>query len=153
MKNIIWICVLSLAVVLATTGCEDVSPSDVYVKFSFEEGVGNTTADSIGGLSATINGGAQWVSGKSGLALSFENGTAEVSVEVSSDYLDDSTFSVEAWIHPNSNCDDENPCLIVGATSTWMLRYTNNSVEFWLNFAAGGKWTLLTSSISRRKGL
>lgn len=54
------------------------SSTSTVALFTFDEGTGSTSADaSSNHLVASINGGASWVPGKTGSALSFDNGTAE----------------------------------------------------------------------------
>ncbi len=122
-----------------------VAPSTVAL-FYFDEGTGSTSADSSPNhLLASISGGATWVPGKSGSALSFDNGTAEANVAYSLDYLGSSTVSVEAWLYPNSTCA-AGTCLIVGDSFSWLLRLNDGTVEFWINYGLGSQWAKLVSS-------
>lgn len=114
--------------------------------FYFDEGTGSTSADSSPyHLLASINGGGIWMPGKSGSALSFDNGTAEANVVYSLDYLGASTVSVEAWLYPNSTCAADT-CLIVGDSFSWLLRLKDGTVEFWINYGLGSQWAKLVSS-------
>jgi len=113
----------------------------------FNEGAGSTSTDSsLYKLQAAITGGATWVSGKSGYALSFDNGTASATVEPGREYLGASKVSVEAWLYPNSTCTATKPCLIVGDSFSWLLQLNGSTVEFWINYGAGYQWAKLVSS-------
>jgi len=155
MKSLKWVvvCMMVSAGLLACGGggggsnpATSKGVSSTIALLYFDEGAGTTSADSsLYHLHASINGGATWVPGKSGSALSFDNGKAETNVVYSHNYLGASTISVEAWLYPNSTCAANN-CLIVGDSFSWLLRLNGSTAEFWVNYGLGSQWAKLVSS-------
>jgi hypothetical protein len=68
-------------------------------EWKLDEGSGTRAADSSGsGNDGAVSGGATWVAGRSGAALSFDGTTGRVRVPDNSTLEPVSTVSVGAWV-------------------------------------------------------
>ncbi|MET0304813.1 MAG: LamG-like jellyroll fold domain-containing protein [Solirubrobacterales bacterium] len=73
--------------------------------YSFDEGAGTTLGDSIDNHDGTISGATWSSSGKYGGALSFDGVNDVVSIADASDLDLTSTFTLEAWVRPDTATD------------------------------------------------
>lgn len=120
--------------------------SPVVMELHFDEGEGVTITDSsTNELSVNVNGDVFWTDGISGSALSFQNGTTDVSVEYSKQYLQNSTFSVEAWINPYTSCPNKT-CIIVGDHASWFLSYSKGIVQLCVLYGNYGDCAIIGES-------
>jgi len=84
----------------------DQNDTEAVAYFSFEEGAGNSTYDSIGGFNGTLNGtdgGPNWTTGKSGNALQFylaNRVKTDLGVNRSADSWG---LTVFAWVYPTGS--------------------------------------------------
>jgi hypothetical protein len=79
-----------------------VPTSGLVGHWTFDEGSGSTAADSSGNGNAGTVSGATWTTGKFNGALSFNGGTAMVTVPDSASLDSTSAVTVSAWIRPTS---------------------------------------------------
>jgi len=92
--------------------CVNVSPSTstfpegMISYWKFDEGTGTTAFDSVGANDGTIYG-ASWTTGIVGDALDFDVVDDRIEVPYSPTFQPDGRFSVEAWIYPESNIDNQ----------------------------------------------
>lgn len=71
--------------------------------YSFDEGNGTVAHDSAGNHDGTIEGGATWTKeGKYGSALAFDGSSGLVSIADASDLDLTNSFTLEAWVSPNT---------------------------------------------------
>ncbi len=76
----------------------------LIAKFSFEEGSGNTTTDSIGSRTGTLTNGPSWISGKVGSgALSFDGVDDFVDAGDITSAGGVGSLSVAVWVKPSSS--------------------------------------------------
>ncbi len=127
-------------------GGSGATPTPQNVVFSFPEGSGSTTTCSgTTVLQGEITGGAQWVPGRAGNGLSFENGGSQTHILYdSSAQLDSQQLTVEAWIKPHSVPTDQTS-LIAGVNFSWKLQLANGKPEFWIDYGLGSEWAKVVS--------
>jgi hypothetical protein len=67
----------------------------------FDEGSGTAAGDVAGSHTGTVNGGAQWVAGKSGTALSFDGVNDQVTIAHAADlsFASAASFTISAWVN------------------------------------------------------
>ncbi len=101
----------------------------------FDEGLGNSTADSSGnGNDGTING-ANWTTGLSGSALEFDGINDYVSVS-ENDILDPSEITIDAWIRINSTPTINGNVVAKGANNGYRFLITTTRA-IWLGDRGG----------------
>jgi Concanavalin A-like lectin/glucanases superfamily len=72
--------------------------------YGFDEGTGVTVLDASGnGNTGTVNGGATWVAGRYGNALSFNGTNARVFVNAASSLDLGGEMTLEAWVQPTAS--------------------------------------------------
>jgi hypothetical protein len=107
-------CCLAFAIGLALAArglAAPVTLPGITHQYSFNEGSGTTTADSVGGINATLKafgpGNAQWIPGIFGNAILFTNEDALVITDMALSEGAASAFSISFWSRldsvPNSN--------------------------------------------------
>ncbi len=88
--------------------------------WKFDEGAGTIAGDSVGTISGTILGGAQWTTGKSGSAILFDGINDNVSMG-SPTLLDDRRpYTITAWINPD-----------IGYSGNILSKRKNGQAGFW----------------------
>ena len=96
----------------------------LVASWRFDEGSGTAVHDTSGnGNNGTISGDAQWVSGFSGSALSFDGNTGRVRVRDSPSLDPTAAVSVSAWVRATRPQGDFNYILAKGASGCSAASY------------------------------
>lgn len=117
--------VLLLASLIALACASPASAANGLVaSWPFDEGSGTLVHDTSGhGNNGTISGDAQWVSGFSGAALSFDGNTGRVRVPDSTSLDPTTAVSVIAWIKATEPQGDYNYIVSKGASGCLAASY------------------------------
>ena len=93
--------VIAVAVAfMATNASAQDYPPGMVSYWKFDEGSGNIAYDSVDGNHGTIYGGATWISGKVGGALSFDGVDDYVDL---GNWFNLQTFTIEMWVNAGAN--------------------------------------------------
>jgi len=157
-KTVLWVwsTLLLFNVLTLAVNTQPVKASGLVGFWKFEEGSGTTALDSSGnGNHGTINGGAVWVSGISGMALYFDGVDDNVMVPDSSSLHITDPLTIDFWFKPDNNIYAGFPeaYLLVGkwhgigdqARTGFLVNLNVNShpgdgkMRFWLGF---GNWEM-----------
>lgn len=153
MFRIVGIAVALLA--LAVTGSSAAADTGLVGQWHLDEGTGTVAADSSGhGNHGTVLGGAQWVPGRFGAALSFEGTTARVQVANSASLEPASAVSVSAWVKRAGSPGDYRYILAKGATGCISASYAlysgpNGGLAFYVSNGHGSSYVLSPDAGSR----
>jgi len=96
-------------------------PAEPVAVYSFDEGEGRTTADSVGGHSGTISGATWEIDGKYGTALRFDGVDDIVTIPDSADLDFSDGFTLETWVRPTRS--QTNGLIITKETTTSFMSY------------------------------
>ncbi len=128
------VCAILFVLVLGATATAALPGLVAY--WTFDEGQGNTAADSSGnGLDGTLKGGAKWVAGQLGGALSFDG--SDDFVEIPNNALLSLTtqITISAWTYMAPNASGEMAIVSKGGWAANDLPYelteTPGDVIFW----------------------
>lgn len=116
--------------------------------YSFEEGSGLTSLDtSVNGNKATLTDSTLWTTGKYGKAVNFSAAGQKVVVPVSSQTAITGSFTLEAWIKPNSLTGGYKPIIIKssGYPSNYSLFLSGNRIMW--KWAGGSEYFYSTANI------
>ena len=122
--------------VLAQTGSSAGADSGLVGRWRLDEGSGTVAADSSGhGDNGTVLGGATWVPGRLGSALSFDGVTGRVQVTGSPSLEPTAAVTVSAWVKHAGSPGDYSYVLAKGATACIAPSYglysgPNGGLEF-----------------------
>src|SRR5207302_481391 len=86
----------------ATNVVSATSTSVLISQLKFDESSGTTASDSVGSLTGTLNGGASFVAGKSGNAVSLDGSSGYVSLPAGA-IAKVADFTIATWVYLNSS--------------------------------------------------
>ena len=120
--------------------------------FRFNEGSGTKTYDWAHGLEATIEGGASWVTGYIGYALSFDGVDDHVDITLEEENENANEITVEMWVKPTS-LDDTWAQRQLIRDKFFNLQIKRDAARFELYNAKTGSWVELNIDISAGNGV
>lgn len=107
----------------------------LQIHMNFDEGEGTTVADSEGAYTGTLTGSVEWVDGKYGKALAFDEGYVDLGINDVK-----GSWTIGMWVKREDN-DRTNTALISGNTGELKLEQWKNTKKVGLSEYGVNDWT------------